>query len=141
MNTHGLMAKGPPATPKFHFFLRIAALVLSVACFIPACYNASVATVIYTINFDNASPGGLAIFSCIWTWIVLALDIAFSLRLHSWYIRLVFFIGYILAIIFWLSTWALAARAAADVLECTFLECTRYGGSIAAVAALGAIIW
>jgi hypothetical protein len=140
-NAKGLIATGPPATPSFVFILRCVALVLSVACFIAGCYNVSLIRRITTFNFSTDAPGGLTIFTCIWTWIVLGLDIAFGLKLHKFYYRIGFFIGYILTIIFWLSTWALAAAAAGDTLDCGDTVCTQYGGSAAAIAALGAILW
>ena len=62
------------------------------------------------------------------------------------YFRIVFILAILLDIIFWLAAWAWAASVAADALDYNDLfgvstELEKYGRSMAAGAALGAINW
>jgi hypothetical protein len=141
-NFKGLLAKGPPETPIFVLFLRIAALVLTLAVFVAACYNASLLDQIVLLTQDEAGPAGLGIFTCIWTWGVVGTEIAFTMKLPHLYMRIVFVILDVLTLIFWLSTWAVAASVASDALEDRASTIAKkYGGSAAAIAGLGAIVW
>lgn len=64
-----------------------------------------------------------------------------------YYYRIAALIGYILGIIFWLSAWAWAASVAAFWLSyvCSYGYCDGpfkgEGGSMAACAGLGAVVW
>jgi hypothetical protein len=60
MAVEGLMAHGPPAQPKWLFFLTIGIIVLSFGAFIAACVNVSA----YDSWGWSASsgPGGFMIF-------------------------------------------------------------------------------
>lgn len=68
----------------------------------------------------------------------------FSPKLH---IRIAFIGALILDAIFWLSAWAWAASVAADFFSWydgwyySNSTVSRYGGSMAAEAALGAVTW
>jgi len=137
------MAKGPPPTPGFFIFLKIALGVLSFAVFIAACFNVAQLNGILGYG-SGAGAGGLAIWTCIFTWAFLGVEIFLGMSMHNLYIRIVFIIWLAFAFIFWLSTWADAAAGAAVLSLCAGIGdsfCTKYGGSLAAVAAIGAFCW
>jgi hypothetical protein len=136
VNIKGLIATGPPQAPSYLLILRIVALVLSLACFIAGCYNVSV-----TQYFFLDTAGALAIFSGIWIWAVIGADIAFTMLLKAFYFRIGFLIGYALSIIFWLCAWAVGASYASDTLGIDNTFYRKFGGSAAAIAAIGAVLW
>jgi hypothetical protein len=148
----GLMAKGPPPTPGFFIFLKIALGVLSFAVFIAACFNVAQLNGISGDAFVGfgigAGPGGLGIWTCLFTWAFLGVEIFLGMSMHNLYIRIVFIIWLALDFIFWLATWANAARFAtifapflSACADSGFSGCSGYGGSLDAIAAIGAFCW
>jgi hypothetical protein len=143
MAVEGLMAHGPPAQPKWLFFLTVGIIVLSFGAFIAACVNVSA----YDSWGWSASsgPGGFMIFDAIFTWIVLGTMIAFQYKFQKFYIRLTYVVLLPLCAIFWLSAWAWAASVASAFrgYDSFFRDSAldRFSRSIAACAALGAFTW
>jgi len=138
----GLMAKGPPPTPGFFIFLKIALGVLSFAVFIASCFNVAQLNGFFGVAY-SAGAGGLGIWTCIFTFAFLGVEIFLGMSMHNLYLRIVFIIWLAFMFIFWLSTWADAAAGAAILSVCGDFNdvCRKYGGSLAAIAAIGAFCW
>jgi len=138
-SVQGLTATGVPPMPKWLLFLRIGIIVLSLGVLIAAAYNISVSSGGYYYYGLTSGPAGFLIFDAIFTWLILGFMIASELFFPRLYYRLAFIVFLGLAIIFWLSAWAWAARWASF-----YGEYGRYAdiyGSITAAALFGALVW
>jgi len=134
-----------PPMPFFVFILRIAQIVLAFLLLILAAYSLSV--------LGSWSGFGMTIFTCIWTWLVLAYILVssrfFPLAYNVW--------GHLalesLAVLFWLVSWALTASEASlfTYLDGFYLDdYLGYGngknyssavGTGKATAGIGALEW
>ncbi|KAF6833027.1 hypothetical protein CPLU01_05823 [Colletotrichum plurivorum] len=159
----GLMGKGVPPTPTFFSILRFAVLVLSLAVLAACAYNLSL---LGGYSGSYTGPPGFMLFvsSCprddepvtnfplqaIFTLVVLGGAMALERFAPHLYFRLALLIAYGTNVLFWLSGWAWSASIAALFLgdACIGSTCfgptteeKKYGGSMAAAAAVGAVNW
>lgn len=144
MGVEGLVAKNPPAVPKWLFFLQVGIIVLSFGCLIAGAVNVS-SFGGWARYSASSGPGGFLIFDAIFTWIIVGTMIAFERFAPQFYLRLTYVVLLPLSAIFWLSAWAWAASVASvwSGYDSSFWggELSRYSASIAACAALGAFTW
>ncbi|KAF6812260.1 hypothetical protein CSOJ01_05249 [Colletotrichum sojae] len=143
----GLMGKGVPPTPTFFSILRFAVLVLSLAVLAACAYNLSL---LGGYSGSYTGPPGFMLFVAIFTLVVLGGAMTLERFAPHLYFRLALLIAYGTNVLFWLSGWAWSASIAALFLgdACIGSTCfgptaeeKKYGGSMAAAAAVGAVNW
>ncbi|KAF6832785.1 hypothetical protein CMUS01_06800 [Colletotrichum musicola] len=143
----GLMGKGVPPTPTFFSILRFAVLVLSLAVLAACAYNLSL---LGGYSGSYTGPPGFMLFVAIFTLVVLGGAMALERFAPHLYFRIALLIAYGTNVLFWLSGWAWSASIAALFLgdACIGSTCfgptteeKKYGGSMAAAAAVGAVNW
>ncbi|WYZ46238.1 hypothetical protein EsH8_IX_000463 [Colletotrichum jinshuiense] len=146
-NIRGLMGKGAPPTPTFFSIVRVAVLVLSLAVLAACAYNLSL---LGAYSSSYTGPPGFMLFVALFTIVVLGGAMAAERFAPHLYFRIAILIGYGTNCLFWLSGWAWSASIAALFLGNTCIQSTcfgptteekRYGGSMAAAAAVGAVNW
>ncbi|KAF7546587.1 hypothetical protein G7Z17_g8334 [Cylindrodendrum hubeiense] len=142
--TQGLTATGVPPLPFFLTIIRGVILAFSLGALIAAAYNLSLFSG-FLVGYSG--PAGFIIFDAIFTFIIVGGMLVSEFFAPQLYIRIAFIGALILDAIFWLSAWAWAASVAASFFS--YFDgfyghnntIDAYGGSMAACAALGAVIW
>merc|ERR1712000_582357 len=125
MGMSGITATGTLPLPKWLFFLRVAIIVLSLGVLIASAYN--IALWDESVRIYGSSPPGFLIFCVIATWFILGTMLVFEFFFDRFYTRIAFVVLLVLdAIGRWLG--------GSDFYD-------RFYGSVAAAAALGAIVW
>jgi len=144
MGMSGITATGTLPLPKWLFFLRVAIIVLSLGVLIASAYN--IALWDESVRIYGSSPPGFLIFCVIATWFILGTMLVFEFFFDRFYTRIAFVVLLVLDAIFWLSAWSWAASWAGQLDDIgrwlggsDFYD--RFYGSVAAAAALGAIVW
>ncbi|TEA19478.1 hypothetical protein C8034_v009668 [Colletotrichum sidae] len=146
-NIRGLMGRGVPPTPTFFSILRVAVMVLSLAVLAACAYNLSL---LGGYSGSYTGPPGFMLFVALFTLVVLGGASAMERFAPHLYFRLALLIAYGTNVLFWLSGWAWSASIAALFLGDTCIsgicfgpttEEKKYGGSMAAAAAVGALNW
>ncbi|KAH7160240.1 hypothetical protein B0J13DRAFT_124827 [Dactylonectria estremocensis] len=147
--TQGLTATGVPPLPFFVTIIRGVIIVFSLGALIAAAYNLSLfgGASLYLSGYSG--PAGFIIFDAIFTFLIVGGMLVSEFFAPQLYYRIAFIIGLILNAIFWLSAWAWAASVASSFFSYynsydgyyRSKSLDAYGGSMAACAALGAVVW
>ncbi|KAL0933337.1 uncharacterized protein CTRU02_212300 [Colletotrichum truncatum] len=147
-NIRGLMGKGVPPTPSFFSIIRVSVMVLSLAVLAACAYNLSLLGGVSGTSYSG--PPGFMLFVAIFTLLILGGAMILERFAPQIYFRIALLIAYGTNVLFWLSGWAWSASIAALFLGNTCIGTTcfgptteekRYGGSMAAAAAIGAVNW
>ncbi|KAF9873220.1 hypothetical protein CkaCkLH20_09383 [Colletotrichum karsti] len=147
-NIRGLTGKGVPPTPSFFSILRVAVMVLSLAVLAACAYNLSLLGGNAASSYSG--PPGFMLFVTLFTLLVLGGAMALERFAPHLYFRIALLVAYGTNVLFWLAGWAWSASIAALFLGNTCIGSTcfgpttgekRYGGSMAAAAAIGAVNW
>ncbi|KAI1733613.1 hypothetical protein F4680DRAFT_441033 [Xylaria scruposa] len=145
MSSYRFVARGAPMCPKFFVYVVGLIILLSIAVLALAAYAESLSGNYY---YESDVPCFL-LFVSIWTLLIYGGTLVIERCVPQFYYRIVFIIGQLLSVIFWITAWAWAASWASYTLSFDNYSSydkirgawMTYGKTIAACAGIGAGVW
>ncbi|KAI0553577.1 hypothetical protein F4679DRAFT_529653 [Xylaria curta] len=145
MSSDRLVARGVPTYPKFFVYVVGLIILLSTVVLALAAYAESLSGNYY---YESDVPCFL-LFVSIWTLLIYGGLLVIERCVPRFYYRIVFIIGQLLSVIFWITAWAWAASWASYTLSFDNYSSydkirgawMTYGKIIAACAGIGAGVW
>jgi len=129
--------------PQWMLYLKIVILFLSLVILAVSAYGLSLTSGVYYGYgyYGYSGAPGYMLFIAIKTMLIFGAAVAVEFMAPHFFYRILALIAYLISVLFWLSGWAWSASWAGAWCGLDRDGCGTYGGVLAAIAALGAVVW